>query len=45
MWVGAIAGKFGAATEKGFILDQPSIQVFEKKPKAPKPDPAESAQA
>ena len=45
MLVGAIAGKLGAATEKGFILDQPSIQVFEKKPKAPKPDPAESAQA
>ena len=45
MWVGAIAGKLGAATDKGFILDQPSIQVFEKKPKAPKPDPAEPAQA
>jgi hypothetical protein len=29
MWVGVIAGKLGAITEKGFILDQPSIQVFE----------------
>ncbi len=33
-WVAAIAGKMGQATEKGFILDEPNIQVFEKKPKA-----------
>lgn len=33
MWVGAIAGQLGAMTKDGFILDQPSIQVFEKKPK------------
>ena len=45
MWVGAIAGKLGAVTDKGFILDQPSVQVFEKKPKEPKPDAAEPAQA
>jgi len=53
MWVGACssavpggsAGKLGEATEKGFILDQPSVQVFEKKPKEPKPDAAEPAQA
>ena len=36
MWVAAIAGKMGQQTEKGFILDQPNIQVFEKKPKPPK---------
>lgn len=36
MWVAAIAGKMGAATEGGFILDQPNIQVFERKPKEPK---------
>ena len=34
MWVGAIAGKMGEATEKGFVLLEPNIQVFEKKPKA-----------
>jgi hypothetical protein len=34
MWVGAIAGQLGAMTSEGFILDQPNIQVFEKKPKA-----------
>ena len=33
MWVGAIAGQLGAMTSDGFILDQPNIQVFEKKPK------------
>ena len=33
MWVGAIAGQLGAITPDGFILDQPNIQVFEKKPK------------
>jgi hypothetical protein len=35
MWVGAIAGKMGQPTEKGFVLAEPNIQVFEKKPKEP----------
>lgn len=35
-WVGAIAGKMGEATENGFVLLEPNIQVFEKKPKADK---------
>jgi hypothetical protein len=34
MWVAAIAGKMGEATENGFVLLEPNIQVFEKKPKA-----------
>jgi hypothetical protein len=34
MWVGAIAGQLGTMTPDGFILEQPNIQVFEKKPKA-----------
>lgn len=38
MWVAAIAGKLGEATEKGFILESPNIQVFEKKPKEPLPE-------
>jgi len=40
MWVGAIAGQLGAMTPEGFVLDQPNIQVFEKKPK-PEATPAE----
>lgn len=36
MWVAAIAGKMGELTETGFVLDQPNIQVFERKPKEPK---------
>ena len=35
-WVAAIGGKMGESTENGFILEQPNIQVFEKKPKAEK---------
>ncbi|MHC5854398.1 fertility inhibition FinO-like protein [Nostoc sp.] len=33
-WVAAIAGKLGQQTEHGFMLKKPSIQVFERKPKA-----------
>ncbi|MBD2134282.1 fertility inhibition FinO-like protein [Sphaerospermopsis sp. FACHB-1094] len=40
MWVAAIAGKLGEATEKGFVLNEPNIQVFEKKPKTPAADAA-----
>ncbi|MBO3463402.1 fertility inhibition FinO-like protein [Aetokthonos hydrillicola Thurmond2011] len=32
-WVAAIAGKMGEATENGFVLSEPNIQVFERKPK------------
>lgn len=35
-WVGAIAGSMGQATEKGFVLNNASVQVYEKKPKADK---------
>lgn len=34
MWVAAVAGKMGQPIKGGFHLDQPAIQVFEKKPKA-----------
>ena len=37
MWVAAIAGKLGDATEQGFVLLEPNIQVFEKKAKEPAP--------
>jgi hypothetical protein len=33
-WVAAIAAKLGQETEKGFVLEEPNIQVFERKPKA-----------
>lgn len=32
-WVALIEGKMGNPTDKGFILDDAKIQVFEKKPK------------
>lgn len=38
MWIAAIAGKMGEPLEGGFMLDQPNIQVFERKPKEPKPE-------
>ncbi|WP_414587031.1 fertility inhibition FinO-like protein [Scytonema sp. PCC 10023] len=33
-WVAAITGKIGDTTENGFVLLEPNIQVFERKPKA-----------
>lgn len=36
MWVAAIAGQMGEKTERGFVLKEPNIQTFEKKPKEPK---------
>jgi hypothetical protein len=38
-WVGAITGKVGVKTAEGFVLAEPAIQVFERKPKA-EPAPA-----
>jgi hypothetical protein len=32
-WVAAISGKMGEATELGFVLLEPNIQTFERKPK------------
>ena len=54
MWVAAIAkrcceaqiaGKMGEGIEGGFVLDQPNIQVFERKPKEPKPEGEEAAKS
>lgn len=39
MWVAAIPGKMGQTSENGFVLVEPNIQVFEKKPKEPKETP------
>ena len=38
MWVAAITGKMGEETPNGFVLLDPALQVFEKKPKEPKAD-------
>jgi hypothetical protein len=35
-WVAAIRGKLGKRTSQGFVVDEPGIQVFEKKPKGVK---------
>jgi len=32
-WIAVIAGKLGAATADGFVLEQPNIQVFERQSK------------
>lgn len=37
-WVAAITGKMGPRTPDGFTLNEPTIQVFEKKPKEAKED-------
>ena len=37
LWTAAIAGKMGTLGKEGFILLEPNIQVFERKPKEPKP--------
>ncbi|NEQ78519.1 MAG: hypothetical protein F6K23_39340 [Okeania sp. SIO2C9] len=34
-WVAAISGKLGEETDQGFVLQQPGVQVFEKKAKTP----------
>ena len=40
-WVAAVTGQIGELTPEGFVLESPSIQAFERKPKAAKP-PVES---
>jgi len=42
MWIAAIAGKMGELTDDGFVLNEPNIQVFERKLKAPKEEVATS---
>lgn len=36
LWVAAIRGAMGELTDKGFVLEQPSIQVFERQAKQEK---------
>lgn len=44
-WVAAISGQIGEKTDLGFILKQPNIQVFERKPKEPKEPATQVASA
>jgi hypothetical protein len=44
LWVASIEGKMGKATAKGFVLEEPNVQVFERKPKD-KPEGAEAPAA
>ncbi|WP_414546287.1 hypothetical protein [Nostoc sp. CCY0012] len=37
-WAGVISGKLGQRTENGFEIIEAGIQLFEKKPKEPKPE-------
>ena len=37
-WVARIEGEMGVVTENGFALEQGNLQVFEVKPKKPKPE-------
>ena len=37
-WGGAVSGKLGQATGKGFQVVDAGIKVFEKKPKEPQPE-------
>lgn len=41
-WVAALSGKMGPAEGNGFVLLEPALQVFEKKPKEPK-EPEDNA--
>jgi hypothetical protein len=41
MWVAVVGGQMGKATSVGFVLEQPNIQVFERKPKAEAAPPQE----
>ena len=36
-WVAAVRGQIGELTAAGFVLENPNIQTFERKPKVAKP--------
>ena len=44
-WVAAIAGQLGPPTPTGFVLTEPNLQVFERKPKPPADTPPPPADA
>lgn len=45
MWLAAISGQMGAPLGTGFVLTEPAVQVFERKPKdAPPAEPGAPAE-
>jgi hypothetical protein len=40
LWLAAISGGMGQSVGQGFVLTEPSVQVFERKPKEPPPPEA-----
>lgn len=44
-WVAALAGKMGPAVDAGFRLENPTVQIFEKKSKAVATESPPSASA
>lgn len=44
-WVAALTGTMGERTEKGFVLANPGLQVFERTPKVAADAPAPTANA
>lgn len=41
-WVAAISGSMGGRTSTGFVLENPNVQVFERKPKQTQPPDAQT---
>ncbi|APR83874.1 Hypothetical protein A7982_09223 [Minicystis rosea] len=39
LWVAAITGTMGQPVGHGFVLDEPALQVFERKPRPPAAEP------
>jgi hypothetical protein len=39
LWLAAISGQMGQSVGTGFVLAEPAVQTFERKPPAPKPPP------
>ena len=42
LWLAAISGQMGPSVGQGFVLVEPSVQVFERKTKEPPPGAAET---
>jgi hypothetical protein len=41
LWLAAISGGMGQSVGTGFVLSEPAVQVFERKPPPPKEPPPE----
>lgn len=42
LWVAAIAGTMGPSVGEGFVLQEPALQVFERKPRPPAEPPPDA---